>query len=286
MRKRLIALDIDGTLLDNARRIPDENIQAIKEAQRAGHMVMICSGRPHDSLLTFLKEEGMPDLPVSASNGSLTIVEGKIIHQVSMDLLVVEQLVAFLEKGEYPYNVFTEEGVVGHSAFLKRSKQALTDNPEQAQAMLARGMDYDGLVKYMAQVVSNHFTEWQEFPTERSVVKLYIYTPCPEKKAALTTFAATLPDLTVTSSFPDNIEISAAAGHKGTGVMAVADYFNIPIADTVAVGDNFNDKGMFETAGFGIAMGNAEAEIKELADVVTLPNDEFGVAHAIRTFIL
>jgi hydroxymethylpyrimidine pyrophosphatase-like HAD family hydrolase len=66
----------------------------------------------------------------------------------------------------------------------------------------------------------------------------------------------------------------------------MAEYYNIPIENTVAIGDNFNDVPMLEVAGLSVAMGNADPSVKEIADVVTLTNNEHGVAHAIEKYVL
>ena len=286
MKRKLIALDMDGTVLDNNREIPAENIKAIREAQAAGHVVMICSGRPHDSLLTFLASYGLADLPISAANGSITIIDGQIIDRVTMNLAKVEQLVNWMDEREYPFNIFTDTEVRRHSEFLSRSQRELLANPEQAAAMAKRGLDYDGLVTYMERVAPNLFTTWADFSADVGIVKIFAITPDQSKKVDLEEFAATIGQLTITSSFPDNVEISDINGHKGTGIVVVANHLGIPIEDTVAIGDNFNDLGMFEVAGLTIAMGNAEPEIIELCDVITFPNTEFGVAHAIREYVL
>jgi hydroxymethylpyrimidine pyrophosphatase-like HAD family hydrolase len=75
-------------------------------------------------------------------------------------------------------------------------------------------------------------------------------------------------------------------GHKGNGIRVMAEYFNIPIENTVAIGDNFNDVPMLKTAGLSIAMENGDPAVKEIADVVTLTNNEHGVAHAIEKYVL
>jgi hypothetical protein len=75
-------------------------------------------------------------------------------------------------------------------------------------------------------------------------------------------------------------------GNKGYGLKAVAKHYNIPLEQTIAIGDNFNDVPMLEAAGLSVAMGNAEPEVKEMCDIVTRTNDEHGVAYAIRQFVL
>jgi len=74
-------------------------------------------------------------------------------------------------------------------------------------------------------------------------------------------------------------------GHKGIGLRKMAEYYRIPIENTVAIGDNFNDLPMLQCAGYAIAMDNADNEVKKICDFVTLSNSENGVAHALRKLI-
>jgi hydroxymethylpyrimidine pyrophosphatase-like HAD family hydrolase len=89
----------------------------------------------------------------------------------------------------------------------------------------------------------------------------------------------------VTSASPFNLEVTHINGNKGYGLKAMASYFNIPIENTVAIGDEKNDLPMLNIAGLSIAMGNAEEEVKLSSDVVTLSNDENGVAYAFEKYI-
>jgi len=278
----LVALDMDGTVLTNDKKFPEKNKQAIRKAKAAGHQIMICSGRPHDSLTAYLVEEGLGDLPISASNGSVTLIDGKIIHQVAMNHSTARQAFDWLNQEGYPFNLYTNQGIFCLSTILTRATHAL----ETAPNVTGMYLNIDMLEAYLAKNDVIYFETWDDLPKELEIFKFYVFTPDPTKKVAFETFLQTLQGLTVTSSFSDNVEISDRKGHKGTGLKALADYFNIPMSDTVAIGDNFNDEGMLKVAGLSIAMGNAEEEIKALADVVTLTNEEFGVAHAIETYVL
>ena len=83
-----------------------------------------------------------------------------------------------------------------------------------------------------------------------------------------------------------NIEFTAANVNKGLGLHFLAKELGISMEETMAVGDSGNDAEMLKAAGLGVAMGNASKAIKDISDVVTLTNEECGVAHAIETYIL
>ena len=282
MKQKLIALDMDGTLLNDARTISSENKQALNDACDAGHLVMICSGRPHTSLSEFLAEMGLAGLPISASNGTVTLVDGEIINRVLMDKAVVEKTFEWLIKHEFPFNFYTDAGVFNHAMFFEWAWQDARKRPDFAE----QESEYKRIENYFQKIIDVRFNTWNELPTDLGIFKVFVLTTVPTRKKMLEEYMATVSGVMYTSSFPHNIEITDVNGHKGTGITAVANHFNIPLVDTVAMGDNFNDIGMLNVAGFAVAMGNAEAEIKEIADVVTLTNNEHGVAYAIRQYLL
>ena len=283
MAKKLIALDMDGTFLTSKGTITDENRKAVRDAQAAGHLVMACSGRAHDSLRSFLKEENFDDLPISGSNGSITVVDEQVIHHVAMDNNSTEVLFNWLNEHKYPFKIYTNEGAFGPSDFFERAEFEFSSNQSVENAHFA---DIGLMKEYARKYPATKIDSLNDMPAGSKILKFYVMTPNMEKKAEIELFARGIEGLTVTSSFMDNVEISDALGHKGTGIIAIAKHYNIPIEDTIAMGDNFNDLGMLQVAGLAVAMGNAEDAIKEMADVVTLTNDESGVAHAIREYVL
>lgn len=283
MRKRLIALDMDGTLVSSNHEISEANKKAIRAAREAGHVVMICSGRPHDGLIVTLSEEGLGDLPISGSNGAVTLIDGKIIHSASMNSESAEKLYNWLDGHEYPFKIYTDQGIYGPSSFLKRAKHEFTVNPPVGKSHF---LDLEKMEEYTNKFPITTTEQFADVPESAEIFKFFMMTPDMNKKVAVKEFAKSVGGLTITSSFVDNVELSDARAHKGTGLEAIAKYFNIPMSDTVAMGDNYNDSGMIEAAGLSVAMGNAEDGIKKIADVITLTNDENGVAHAINKYIL
>lgn len=92
-------------------------------------------------------------------------------------------------------------------------------------------------------------------------------------------------DCAVTTSFRNNIEITANESNKATGLQFLANYLNVTSNEIMAVGDNINDIEMIEFAGIGVAMGNAVLPLKKIANFVTTSNDEDGIAVAIEKYI-
>lgn len=282
-KRLLIALDMDGTLIGE-NGISKEDKAAILKAKEAGHVVAIVSGRSDDSVLELLEKEGLADLPVSGSNGAITLVNGIEIDRVSMPEQLVKTLFDYLDGNSYPFLIYTSTGVYSKHNFLELVKEEFATSPG------AKGSPFESY-EFMAEYSVNHgvitFEELSEVLKEGTdVFKIFVFLPNPKKKEICSDFALNIDDVMLTSSYVDNISISSGNGHKGTGLIALANHFKIPLSNTVAVGDNLNDLGMLKIAGLSVAMENAEQEIKEAVDVVTLSNLESGVAYAIENYIL
>ncbi len=282
--KKLIAIDLDGTLLSSNIDISSENIQAIQAAQDAGHIVMICSGRAPEDIKTVIEKTPL-QCPVAGSNGTMVIADGKLLSQISIEKETVKSVATILNQKEYPFKIYSSRGIFVASTWSERMLSFLEKNKD----------------------VMNHLTEKEyklmtEQPKETDSIKLFddledilkiediaiqkFFIPTISGKEDLIATLKEIDGISITTSGPFNIEIMDTNGHKGNGIRVMAEYFNIPIEDTVAIGDNFNDIPMLEAAGLSVAMGNGDPAIKEMADVVTLTNNEHGVAHAIDKYVL
>ena len=282
---KLIAIDMDGTLLNSDHRISTANLQAMKEAQAAGHIVMLCSGRPHDALSKFMKAEYDLDLPVAGSNGAITCAGGRTIHSAALDVDLAARIFEYLEEDKHPFKIYTNKGVFNIDGFLDRAKIDFDLLPAEA----TRSINVERFLEYLKAVGSQPITTFEELSQQEGleIFKFFVSTLLPAKKSEIESRLQTFKGpMGFTSSAPQNIEIMSDLGHKGTGLREMARHFGISMENTVAIGDNFNDLPMMKAAGLSIAMGNAEAPVKELCDVVTKTNDEDGVAFAIREYVL
>lgn len=282
--KKLIAIDLDGTLLSSNIDISSENVSAIQAAQDAGHIVMICSGRAPEDIKAVIEKTPL-QCPVAGSNGTMVIADGKLLSQISIGLDNVKSVTKILNEKQFPFKIYSNKGIFVASTWSERMLSFLEKNKD----------------------VMNHLTEKEyklmtEQPKETDSIKIFenledvlqiegiaiqkFFIPTISGKEELIATLQVLEGISITTSGPFNIEIMDTNGHKGNGIRVMAEYFNIPIEDTVAIGDNFNDVPMLETAGLSVAMGNGDPAVKKIADVVTLTNNENGVAHAIEQYVL
>ncbi|WP_226670125.1 Cof-type HAD-IIB family hydrolase [Metabacillus litoralis] len=282
--KKLIAIDLDGTLLSSNIEISQENIQAIQAAQEAGHIVMICSGRAPEDIKTVIDQTPL-QCPVGGSNGTMVIADGKLLSQISINKDTVRSVAEILNNNKYPFKIYSSKGIFVASTWSERMLVFLEQNPDIASGLTEK--EYKFMTEQPKETETiKHFTTIDEVLTNEDVTIQKFFVPTLSGKDELTATLKQIENIAITTSGPYNIEIMDTNGHKGNGVKVMAEYFNIPIEHTVAIGDNFNDVPMLEVAGLSIAMGNGDPTVKKMADVVTLTNNENGVAHAIKKYVL
>lgn len=268
-RVKLIALDMDGTLLasDHAT-IPQENVEAIRRAHAAGIRVAICTGRMLEDASDFIHRLDMPCM-IIAGNGSCAsdgpLPEGKIILRRQLTPQDCHRALDILLPSGLAVNGF-EDGLV---------TMCHTDE-HWTYHLVARG-----LIDYTRGEAA------MRAAADRGILKLFaVAINCDEKEkirrvqAVRQAIAEALPHLEVSASSWDNVEIVPGGG-KGEALRRVAEYYGLTDENVMAVGDAGNDLSMLRYAFHSVAMGNASEEVKRVCRYQTGTNDECGVAQII-----
>jgi HAD superfamily hydrolase (TIGR01484 family) len=240
---KLIALDMDGTLLTEDKTVSKENRAAIEAAERAGVKVMFATGRGIQNVESYVKDLQL-EAPIITVNGSeVWAAPGKLHSRTLLDSALINE-------------------------------------------MHAIAVEYD--TWFWAYAVGEIFNKerWADTIDARQWLKFGYYY---EEAAALLAIRAKLESwdvLEITNSHPFNIELNPKGINKASGVRQVCEMLGIDMSQVIAMGDSLNDISMIREAGLGVAMGNAQDEVKQLADVVTLTNEEHGVAKIIEQYVL
>ncbi|PFH83673.1 Cof-type HAD-IIB family hydrolase [Bacillus sp. AFS088145] len=281
---KLIALDLDGTTLNTNKIISEETLNSIKKAQAAGHIVMILSGRSPSSVNDELSKYGL-NCPVGGHNGTALYVNGKLIELNSIGRPQIQKIALDVESEDLPYNISTNKGIFAPSNWDKRFEHVVSSGRVPKEYFSNRHFKMfttppnvygHSFFNKVHEIIEN-----EDF----TIQKFLILTLDPKQMERLEKKLRFIDEIFVTSASPFNLEVTHINGNKGYGLKAMASYFNIPLENTVAIGDEKNDLPMFNLAGLSIAMGNAEEEVKLSCDVVTLSNDENGVAYAFEKYI-
>ncbi|MED4400418.1 Cof-type HAD-IIB family hydrolase [Metabacillus fastidiosus] len=284
--RKLIAIDLDGTLLSSHYQISKENIQAIRHAQKAGHIVIICSGRAPEDIAALSAKFDL-DCPIAGSNGTVVIINGKEISNISMDKKTVFSASKLLDQFKSPYRVYTNYGVFIEAAWAERFSEIFQQYKEIKDTVSI--FEYKMLTEEPIETDTlKIFHQIDDLLSLKNikVQKFFIPTLIQSTKEELISAFQKMEEVALTSSGPTNIEIMDKNGNKSNGIKTLAKYFGIPLENTIAIGDNFNDLPMMEAAGLSVAMGNGDPKVKELCDIITLTNDEHGVAYAIEKYVL
>lgn len=281
---KLIAIDLDGTLLAIDGSISEANRQAIYRAQEQGHRIAICSGRALLDIQGILQKNQI-EAAVIAGNGA-TIYNGNILKQLAIKSEILQKLLDLAESLNLYHEVYTNEGIFG-----KEEGRNLLE--EERDQLLARDPHLDKKIfdlKIGIQFSQHHMRlvpDLRKIPfTEFVPYKFFVYSFHAEKRQQFYREISSMEDISITSGTGEVLEVGNKQANKGFGLQYLANYYKIPLTNTIAIGDNLNDLSMFKVSGISIAMENGHEEAKRVADYVTKSWDEDGVAHALEKFVL
>jgi len=266
MNIKLVALDLDDTLLDPNLRISEESVRAIQEVRKRGVRITISTGRMYLSALPYALQLGI-DVPLITYQGAF------VKNSLSEEVLYLKPVPA--QAAREVIQFFQCSGVHCHSYFGDRLvMESLTEEGKYYTKLagveativddLADSLETNAALKIMA--ISNH--EQKLLDLERKLKFKY-----GEK-------------LHITRSKPYFLEVMHIEADKAKALEVIARHYQIDRRDVMAIGDSYNDLEMIKWAGVGLAMGNAFQPVKDAADFVTSSNEEEGVAEALRRFIL
>ncbi|SDB91899.1 hypothetical protein GA0111570_108132 [Raineyella antarctica] len=262
MAPRLVAVDVDGTLLTSGHDLLDSTRDALARARAAGATLMIASGRPVAGLRHQVRRLGIPidGLVLAGFNGA--VVEDAVTGEVFASNLLPSHVSARLYRGLRHMPVSTIVPV-GDDVFIEDEEGYMVHVESRANATR------EVLVQDLASAAPNPPKILVAAPYE--VLSAY--------RARIDELGGTDVETCFSSTF--YYEVNAAGVSKGAALAAFCAARGIPLEDTIAFGDNENDLTMIRTAGLGVAMGNAVDVLKEAADVVTSSNDDHGIARVL-----
>ncbi|GGB65410.1 Cof-type HAD-IIB family hydrolase [Fictibacillus barbaricus] len=282
---KLIAIDMDGTLVNKQLKVTKENSERISSAVKDGHHVVIATGRSYDEARHALEEAGL-HLPLICVNGAeMRSAEWDILSSIPLTYSQYEEIKNILDEEDIYYELYTSKGTYTDNrekAYEVMKDIVLTSNPEATDDDVQKA----ALRRFRLGLVSvvGDFEKLME-QSDLEVYKFLAFSSDTAKLQRAFQHLKGVEDLAVSSSADNNLEITNSEAQKGVALKRYAELKGIPLENTMAIGDNYNDVSMLEIAGFPVAMGNAVDEIKEMSVFVTKENDESGVAFAIQKFL-
>ncbi len=270
---RLIAADVDGTLLNSKGVVTPRTRAAILAAQNEGITFAICSGRFFENASILAVDLGLTGPIISLNGGRIGMRpfgETVVSHKMAVDTAM--RVYELLESMGAYYYLFADGLVVIRK--LKERHHSQLDYGKRMGKEAATSYRYGKVAAVEA--------------IQAGIYKYYVYAPNGgvEELAFIQERLSALQGIKVTKSSPYNVEIMPEHVDKEHGVSELAAALGVPMAQVMTIGDQLNDLQMIAAAGYGIAMGNAIEEVKAKAFAVTATNDEDGVAVAIERYAL
>ena len=283
---KLIASDMDGTLLNHNHKIPKENVELINYAKNQGIEFVVATGRAYYEALPALNEENINCDVISFNGGIVYDKNGNIISITPMLPKDLYYTIEILKSFDISYQLYTKNTIYTKS--IETDINAYID--------LIRSNGYDPDVEHLRAEAQQKLDVG--YITEVENIELYLNEKenPPIKIIAISNDISKLENaakllsenksISVTSSGANNIEIMHKNATKGEALKEIAKIYGINLENAVAIGDNLNDQAMLDIVGYSVAMKNGNIKLKEQAKYVTeKTNSEGGVADTIFKLI-
>ena len=287
---KLIAIDLDGTLLNSYGLISEENKKAIKKAQEEGANVVLSSGRSTSSVKNLAEELG-GNKYIICGNGSLIydLQKEAIIYDKFIDKNKVLQIIQICEQNSIYYNIYTENMVIAktldNNVLFYHQENANKPDSRKTKINLV-----DNIYEYIENLENENILKFT-ISDNSNIIFNSIIKKLREIKNIDVLDVAHMSRKFIRAGTEEvqiayyYTEITSENVDKWNAIEWLAEKLNIEKQDIIAIGDNVNDKLMIENAGLGVAMGNSAPYIKEIADRVVESNNDDGVAEIIEEVI-
>ena len=273
MSVRLIAFDLDGTLLDEKKMISEANAAALLAAAMKGIWLVPCTARLYEMMPDVVKKLPFIRYVISVNGAEVYDSETKqAICRAEIPPDIAEQLFDYMDSLPVVYDCYQDGVPWIERDFYERAGELL-DDPDTVE-MIRRRRPVDGFREEMRR---------RNRPIQKTQM---FFNDLGRRTVEMEQFRVRFPMCSVVTSLFNNIEINGAGANKGAALARLCRHIGTSLSECMTFGDGNNDISMLRIAGIGIAMGNAPDEVKAAADIVTDSNENDGVARAIRRYAL
>lgn len=259
---KLLALDIDGTILKKDYSLSERVKETIQKASSSGVKVVLATGRMY-SATTFITEELGLDTPVLTYSGGLVRSSNEVFYEKMIPDNIARKVIKELKNFDIQLNLYLNDELYSE-----------TETPVLVKYCEDRKLDY--IIKSFDEIENiqaNKLLAIGKTPEATAELLEYLQKKFPE-------------DLVIVRSLPTFCEIIAKDASKGKAIIFLADSWGVTANEIMAVGDQDNDIELLKVAGIKVAMGNATEGLKAIADYIAPSVDDDGLAVAIEKFIL
>ena len=277
---KIIALDLDGTLLDSQKRLSDGSRAALEEAAARGVHIVPTTGRFFGMMPQSIRDLPFVRYAITINGAQVYDREtGTAIVREEIPLDMALDIMRLLDGYDVIYDCYRSNWGWMTESLQNKAEDYATD------------AHYVKMVREFRNPVPELKAYLESTASEGDVQKVMLFarnTPGSEAvtKAIAEAVRERFPQIKATSSTWNNLELNIETAHKGNSLRRFAEHLGYALDNCMALGDGTNDLSMIEAAGLGVAMSNAHPLVIAAADHVTASNDEDGVAKAIRDFVL
>ena len=273
---KMIALDLDGTLLDSRKRLSERNRRALERAAAKGVLIVPTTGRFFGMMPEAVRE--LPFVRYAITINGAQVYDRKEDRAIVRTEIPVDKAVSIMELldgHDVIYDCYRNNW-----GWMTASLQSKAEN-------YATDEHYLKMVREFRRPVPELKAHLRETAADGSVQKVMLFSRNDDREARELAairreMAEKFPDIKVTSSTWNDLELNASDADKGNALRLFAEHLGLTLSDCAAFGDGLNDLTMIKAAGLGVAMANAIPEVKAAAARITLSNDEDGVAAVLE----
>lgn len=269
---KLIALDLDGTLLNSDKALTRANAEALRRAAERGIEIVPTTGRFYGALPEAVR--ALPFLHYAITINGAQVADlrtGEVIYRAELPWRQAVEIMTALDVLPVIYDCYQENAAYMTAAHKERIDE-MAASPHYRKMLRELREDVPELKAFLAL-------------RGRDVQKVQLFTNRPEVRTMLLReLPRRFDGLSVSSAVEDNVEINQLRANKGAALLALAAHLGLRREETMAFGDGLNDLSMLREAGLGVAMANACGEALAAADAVTASCDEDGVALGIQRY--
>lgn len=272
MNKKVIFLDVDGTLCNDLGLVPESAAEAIQKAREHGHLVYLCTGRSKAEIYDDIMAIGFDGI-IGAGGGFIEHEGNMLVHHKFSEAQLTD-ILGYFDTHKIEYYVESNHGLFATPACLAHLERISKELQEQ-------GLDSAGCDQFKdALLTLEKDTELSDVNKICFLDSGFPFTTIKERyEAMFTIMPCTVP------MFGENSgEVVLKGIHKALAMEQLLAHLQIDKKDTLAIGDGMNDAEMLEYANIGIAMGNAKEGLKKIADDVTGTHDEGGIYQSFQKY--
>lgn len=275
----VIALDLDGTLLDSQKRLSPRNRAVLERAAARGAQVVPTTGRFFGMMPEAVRE--LPFVRYAITINGAQVYDRKADVAIAREEIPLADAIAVMEtldKYDVIYDCYRDNWGWMTAAFQSKADDYATDE------------HYLRMVREFRHPVPELKAHLRETAADGGVQKIMLFSRRVERPASVLDavreeIESLFPSIRATASTWNNLELNSSGAHKGNALRRLAEYLGLTLADCISFGDGLNDLTMVEAAGTGVAMANAVPEVKAAATRITLSNDEDGVAAVLEEIL-